>query len=53
MLHELTGRSIILLYSNVIFKELYNRSGKTFPITPRQGTYLVGAVNTVGSIMAT
>ena len=47
ILSELTGFQAIVLYSNIIFKDILGPDSK---ITPRQGTYLIAAVNFFASI---
>ena len=44
---ELTGFQAIVLYSNIIFADILGPDAK---ITPRQGTYIIAAVNFVASI---
>lgn len=49
--HELTGINVIMLYSNQLFKQMAS-SGDAL-LTPRQGTYLVGIVNALASLLST
>ena len=49
--HELTGINVIMLYSNQLFKQMASSGDSAF--TPRQGTYLVGIVNLLSSLMST
>ena len=44
--HELTGINVINLYSTTIFKNMQTPGQKTW-LTPRRGTYLVGATQVV------
>jgi hypothetical protein len=46
--HVLTGYSAVKGFSNSILTETYEAAGET-GMTPRQGTYLVGAVNLFGA----
>ena len=46
---ELTGFQAIMLYSNIIFTEIIGEN-KTF--NPRQGTYLIAAVNFLASFVS-
>lgn len=48
--HELTGINVINMYSNTMFTEM-SKEGAGF--TPRQGTYLIGAFQVLGTIMST
>lgn len=47
--HELTGVNVIALYSNQMFKQMQTPS---FKITPREGTYLVGVVATLSTLVS-
>ena len=47
--HELTGINVIMQYSNQMLKQMQS---KTFPITPREGTYMVGVANFLTSFMS-
>jgi hypothetical protein len=46
---ELTGFSAIMLYSNSIFTEIFGKNGA---ISPREGTFLIAAVNFFASFMS-
>ena len=47
--HELTGINVILQYSNTMFHQMESK-GASF--TPRQGTFMVGIINTVAGLTA-
>jgi hypothetical protein len=47
--HELTGINVIMLYSSTMFKQMNKDGGG---ITPREGTYLVGIVNMLASLVS-
>ena len=46
---ELTGFQAIMLYSNIIFTDIFGDHGA---ITPRSGTFIIAAVNFVASFMS-
>ena len=46
---ELTGFQAIMLYSNIIFTEIIGANEK---FNPRQGTYLIAAVNFLASFVS-
>ena len=45
--HEIIGNNTIMLYSNTMLTEM--SKGGNAPLTPRQGTYLIGVVNFLAS----
>lgn len=47
--HELTGINVIMLYSSQMLAEMH-KSGKG--LSPRAGTYLIGAVNALSSLLS-
>jgi hypothetical protein len=47
--HELTGINVIMLYSSTMFKQMSKNGGG---ISPREGTYLVGIVNSAASLLS-
>ena len=48
--HEMTGINVINMYSNTMFKDMA-KGGASF--TPRQGTYLCGAIQVFATILST
>lgn len=51
--HALTGINVILMYSNTIFENMQDKKKKKRFLTPRVGTYLVGAANAVAALIGT
>ena len=49
MFHELTGINVIMLYSSTIFEQMATPDSK---FTPRTGTYMVGIINAIASLIA-
>ena len=48
--HELTGINVILIYSNTILVKIIGDDSSGF--TPRQGTYVIGLVNLLSSLVS-
>jgi hypothetical protein len=49
--HELTGINVIMLYSNQMFNQMASSNPNS--LSPRKGTYLVGIVNLLSSLLST
>ena len=50
--HELAGINVIMLYSNIILTDIFGEDTGEAGFTPRQGTYVVAAINLIGAMTA-
>ena len=49
---ELSAINVIVLYSSILLESMNSKSTGSFPITPRQGTYILGMVDLFGGTLA-
>ena len=50
--NQQTGINAINIYANRLLKQMEEQGGGSFPLTPLEGTYVIGACNAIPAILA-